>query len=233
MSLKEARTALHRQAHPEKGAFLQRFFKTGPGQYAEGDVFIGVTVPQTRAVAKRFRHLSFDDLSDLLQSPIHEERLLALIILVDQFERAQESKRKAFYDFYFKHVNGINNWDLVDTSAPRLVGGYLLERNRAVLHKLARSKNLWERRIAIVTTMTFIRRKDFADCLKICQTLMQDEHDLIHKACGWMLREVGKADVKTLEKFLARYHRKLPRTALRYAIERFPPARRKAYLAGL
>lgn len=232
MSLKEARVALQRHARPDKVEILQRFFKTGPGEYAEGDVFIGVTVPQTRAVAKRFRHLDFEALSELLNSPRHEERLLALVILVDQFERAEATKQKRFFDFYFQHIKGINHWDLVDASAPRLVGGYLLERNRAVLHKLARSRNLWERRIAIVATMTFIRRRDFTDCLKICETLMQDDHDLIHKACGWMLREVGKADVKTLERFLARYQRKLPRTALRYAIERFPPARRQAYLAG-
>ncbi len=233
MSLKEARTALHRHAHPERGAFLRSFFKTGPGQYAEGDVFIGVTVPLTRDVAKRFRHLGFADLSALLQSKIHEERFLALVLLVSQFERAEESKRKPFFDFYLKHVKRINNWDLVDVSAPRLVGAYLENRERNVLHRLAKSKNLWERRIAIVSTFYFIRRDDFTDCLKICKTLIHDEHDLIHKACGWMLREVGKSDVKTLETFLARYHRKLPRTTLRYAIERFPPARRKAYLTGL
>lgn len=233
MSAKEARRALHQSARPEKKELLQSFFKTGPGQYAEGDVFIGVAVPQTRAVAKRFRHLDFDALSDLLHSPIHEERLLALVILIEQFERAEPTRRKKYFDFYFVHVGRINNWDLVDVSAPRLVGEYLWERPRRFLHKLSRSRNLWERRIAIVATMTFIRRRDFADCLKICETLMEDEHDLIHKACGWMLREVGKADVKTLEKFLARHHRKMPRTALRYAIERFPTARRKAYLSGL
>lgn len=233
MQLKQARAAIQRLANPEKAKILQGFFKTGPGQYAEGDVFLGLTVPQTRSIAKDCCGLSLDDLAVLLESKYHEERLLALHVLVHQFERADDAGQKAIYDFYLEHRAGINNWDLVDTSAPRIVGGYLLTRPRAMLHKLAKSKNLWDRRIAIVATWWLIRARDFDDCLKLCETLINDQHDLIHKACGWMLREVGKKDVATLKRFLTIYKDQLPRTALRYAIERFTPEERRAYLSRL
>jgi 3-methyladenine DNA glycosylase AlkD len=229
-NLKQARAAIQRLSNPARAKFLQGFFKTGPGEYAHGDVFLGLTVPQTRVIAKDCRGLSFDDLAVLLASKFHEERLLALIVLTQQFERADEAGQKAIYDFYLEQRAGINNWDLVDTSAPRIVGGYLLDRPRAMLHKLAKSKNLWDRRIAIVATWWLIRAGDFDDCLKLCETLINDKHDLIHKACGWMLREVGKKDVATLKRFLTIYKDKLPRTALRYAIERFTPEERRAYL---
>ena len=228
--LREARAAIKRLANPARAKLLQGFFKTGPGEYAEGDVFLGLTVPQTRTIAKDCRELSLEDLAVLLESKYHEERLLALIVLVNQFERADDAGQKAIYDFYLEHRARINNWDLVDVSAPRIVGGYLLTRPRTMLHKLAKSKSLWDRRIAIVATWWLIRGGDFEDCLRLCETLINDKHDLIHKACGWMLREVGKKDVTTLKRFLAIYKDKLPRTALRYAIERFEPGERRAYL---
>lgn len=228
--LKDARAAIKQLADPARAKLLQGFFKTGPGEYAEGDLFLGLTVPQTRAIAKDCRELSLDDLVVLLGSKYHEERLLALHVLVHQFERADDAGQKAIYDFYLEQRAEINNWDLVDTSAPRIVGGYLLTRPRTMLHKLAKSKNLWDRRIAIVATWWLIRARDFDDCLKLCETLINDQHDLIHKACGWMLREVGKKDVATLKRFLMIYKDKLPRTALRYAIERFSPEERKRYL---
>ncbi|MGC4006284.1 MAG: DNA alkylation repair protein [Pirellulales bacterium] len=232
-ALKDVRTALRKVATAERAAGCANFFKCGPGQYGEGDVFLGVTVPQTRAIAKTCKDLTFDELAELLASKFHEERSLALIVLVERFTRSRdEAMRRAIYEFYFANVAGINNWDLVDVSAPYIVGGYLESRSRAPLHKLAKSKNLWERRIAIVATWWLIRRDDYDDCLTLCETLIADKHDLIHKACGWMLREVGKRDTATLERFLAIHHRRLPRTALRYAIERFPPERRKAYLTG-
>ncbi len=230
-NLKQARAAIQRLANPAKAKFQQGFFKTRAGEYAEGDIFLGLTVPQTRAIAKDCRGLSLDDLAVLLSSKFHEERLLALHVLVHQFERADDAAQKAIYDFYLEHRAGINNWDLVDTSAPRIVGGYLLKGPRTILHKLAKSKSLWDRRIAIVATWWLIRARDYDDCLQLCETLINDKHDLIHKACGWMLREVGKKDVATLKRFLAIYKDKLPRTALRYAIERFEPEERKAYLS--
>lgn len=230
-NLKQARAAIKRLANPARAKLLQGFFKTGPGEYAEGDVFLGLTVPQVRVLAKDYRELTLDDLAVLLESKFHDERLLSLIVLVNQFERADDDGQKAIYDFYLENRAGINNWDLVDTSAPRIVGGYLENRPRAMLHKLAKSKSLWDRRIAIVATWWLIRARDFDDCLQLCETLINDQHDLIHKACGWMLREVGKKDIATLKRFLALYKDKLPRTALRYAIERFSPEERKAYLS--
>jgi 3-methyladenine DNA glycosylase AlkD len=232
-NLKQARAEIKRGADPARAKIMQNFFKTGPGEYAEGDVFLGLTVPQTRSVAKECRGLSLDDLAVLLESKFHEERLLALIVLTQQFERADEAGQKAIYEFYLDHRARINNWDLVDVSAPRIVGGYLLTRPRTMLHKLAKSKSLWDRRIAIVATWWLIRARDFDDCLQLCETLIHDKHDLIHKATGWMLREVGKKDVATLKRFLAIYKDKLPRTALRYAIEKFSLDERKMYLSKI
>ena len=228
----EVQRALRRHASPEKAALLQRFFRTGPGEYGEGDRFIGVMVPAVRQVARAARELALPQVAALLESPIHEERLLALLVVVGQFERAGAPERQALYDFYLSHTARINNWDLVDVTAPKVVGEHLLGRSRAPLRRLARSANLWERRIAIVSTGAFIRRHQFEDTLRIAAMLLRDKHDLIHKAVGWMLREVGKRDMACLEGFLRRHCRAMPRTMLRYAIERFPEARRRAYLAG-
>ncbi len=230
MSYTAAKKALHRLANPAKAGIMQSFFKTGPGQYGEGDVFIAVTVPQTRTVAKVFKDLPFADLSKLLKSKIHEERLLALIILTERSKKAPPAERKTLHDFYLAHADRVNNWDLVDTSARELVGRYLEDRPRTLLYRLAKSTSLWDRRIAIIATFHFIRQDDFADTLKLVELFLTDPEDLMAKACGWMLREVGKRDEAVLRKFLDRHHPKMPRVMLRYAIERLPAATRSAYL---
>lgn len=219
-------------AAPETAALLQRFFKTGPGQYGEGDVFLGIKVPPLRALAKRHRDAGLDTISELLDSRYHEERLLALLLLMQFYQDNDESKQAAAYELYLSKTHRINNWDLVDVSAPHIVGRHLQERPRRILHKLARSASLWEKRIAIISTLHFIRRGDFNDTLCIAEMLLQDEHDLMHKAVGWMLREVGKRDLAAEEKFLQQHYRNMPRTTLRYAIERFPEPKRKNYLSG-
>lgn len=209
---------------------LQRFFKTGPGEYGEGDIFVGIKVPPCRELAKKYKDLSFNDLQKLIRSPIHEERAIALMILVLQFKKADEALQTKIYKFYFKNVKGINNWDLVDASAPYIVGPYLFDRDRKILYKFARSKKLWEKRIAMLSTYYFIRQKDFADALKIAEILLHDKHDLMHKAVGWMLREIGNRDITTEKKFLNKHAATMPRTALRYAIEKFPETERQKYL---
>ncbi|MHB8846746.1 MAG: DNA alkylation repair protein [Nitrospirota bacterium] len=220
-------------ASKEKAALLMGFFKTGPGQYGEGDKFLGVMVPQTRIVVKEFRDAPLPEIAKLLRSPWHEDRLCALLLLVHQFERGSEALRKTIYTLYLKNTRFINNWDLVDLSAPRIVGIYLEDRSRKPLYRLVRSRSLWGRRIAILGTFPYIRKGDFVDALALAEKLIDDDHDLMHKAVGWMLREVGKKDVKVLEGFLKKHHQRMPRTALRYAIERFPEAKRKRYLSGI
>jgi 3-methyladenine DNA glycosylase AlkD len=217
-------------ASKEKAALLQRFFKTGPGQYGEGDKFLGVMVPSIRQVVKECRDSPLAEVVKLMRSPWHEERVCALLILVDKFEQSDEALRKKIYSLYLENTRYINNWDLVDLSAPKIVGPYLDGGSRALLYRLVRSKSLWERRIAILATFPYIRKGDFADALSISEKLLADDVDLMHKAVGWMLREVGKKDVTVLEGFLKKHHRNMPRTALRYAIERFPEAKRKKYL---
>lgn len=217
---------------PEIAAHSQRFFKTGPGEYGEGDVFRGIRVPVLRRVAKKHRTLPLAETRVLLESPFHEDRLLALIILTLAFSRAEAGERKAIYDLYLGHTKWINNWDLVDASAHKIVGPFLMDRSRKPLYRLARSESLWERRIAIISTFAFIDRDEFDDALAIAELLLEDEEDLIHKAVGWVLREVGKRDGQAQEGFLLEHYRTMPRTMLRYAIERFPEARRKAYLEG-
>lgn len=219
-------------ASPETAAILQRFFKTGPGQYGEGDVFLGIKVPPMRALAKQHRDAGLDTVAALLDSRYHEERFFALLLLMQFYSRATDMERGAACDLYLGSTRRINNWDLVDVSAPHIVGRHLQERSRKVLHKLARSSSLWERRIAIISTLHFIRLHDFDDALRIAATLLQDEHDLMHKAVGWMLREVGKRDPAAEENFLKLHYRSMPRTMLRYAIERFPESKRKNYLLG-
>jgi 3-methyladenine DNA glycosylase AlkD len=232
------RDVLKEYANPEKAEILQRFFKTGPGQYGEGDIFLGVVVPQQRAIVKKFwKDASLKDIGELLSSKIHEERDVGVLMLVEKFKRGEgEEGKKEIFDFYLRNTAGINNWDLVDLSAPHVVGGYLIDKKieRKVLYKLVKSKNLWERRIAILATFAFIRAGDFGDTLKIAELLLRDSHDLIHKAVGWMLREIGKRNQKVLEKFLQEGGRYMvmPRTMLRYAIERFEEGKRKSYLKG-
>ena len=229
MSIKELRQELHAAAKPGKKEVLQKFFKTGPGEYAEGDVFLGVMVPDTRRIARKFIGISEKDVSILLKSRIHEERLAALLILVERFGKASHEERQKIIDLYLMNVKYVNNWDLVDLTAPKLLGEFLLDKDRDVLDSLANSRNIWERRIAMVATYAFIRKGEYADTLRLAATLLEDKHDLIHKAMGWMLREVGKKDQKILERFLNKYAAQMPRTALRYAIERFPEERKDNY----
>lgn len=226
---------LRAHASPARARNLERFFKTGPGEYGEGDVFLGLTVPQIRSIARSFGSLSLSNIGVLLESEAHEERLCALLMLVHAFERGDAKTRRSIYRFYIDHAAHINNWDLVDLSAPNIVGAYLLttKDSGAVLVRLAKSKNLWRRRIAILATFAFIRAGRHVPTFNIARMLLADSHDLIHKAVGWMLREVGKRigqDVE--EEFLKKYYARMPRTMLRYAIERFPKRQRIAYLAG-
>ena len=219
-------------ASAETAANLQRFFKTGPGQYGEGDVFLGIKVPQLRALARQHRDADLRTVSTLLDSRYHEERFFALVLLMQFYQNGIEHDRAAAYELYLNSTRHINNWDLVDVSAPRIVGCHLQDRPRNILYQLARSSLLWERRIAIIATAWFIRLDDFDDTLRIAETLLQDTHDLMHKAVGWMLREVGKRNLAAEEDFLLRHYRGMPRTMLRYAIERFPENRRRRYLNG-
>jgi len=225
------RRALRKKASPKKAAVYRSFFKTGPGEYGEGDVFIGITVPELRNIAKEFGVLTLPDLKKLLRSKIHEERLVALFILVAAFEKSKdEAGRRAIFDFYLDNLAGVNNWDLVDSSAAQIAGAWLHGRTDRTLEKLSLSKNLWERRVAIVATFAFIRRNSFDHTFRFSERFFSDPHDLIHKASGWMLREVGKRDTAGLRRFLDRHHPRMPRTMLRYAIEKFTPSDRLRYL---
>lgn len=222
---------LKKLANPTRALSSAWFFKTEKGQYGYGDKFLGITVPEQRKVAHKFWQASFTDILQLLKSPYHEHRFVALEILVAKFERGGNAEKKVVYNFYLKHTKFVNNWDLVDTSASYIIGAYVLNLPRLILYKLAHSKNMWERRIAIVATHKFIQNLDFTETLQISQLLLTDTHDLIHKAVGWMLREVGKRDRAVLEHFLDKNYKKMPRTTLRYAIERFPESLRKQYMA--
>ncbi len=215
----------------EKAALFPRFFKAGKGEYAEGDRFIGVTVPHVRAVAKEYRELPLPQVRELLSSPIHEHRLTALVILVLKFRRAETAERDKLVRFYLKHLKHVNNWDLVDASAPYILGQWLLGKDTSVLDELAASDNLWERRVAILATFPFIKLGEFSDTLRIAERLVDDPHDLIHKAVGWMLREVGKRSPSVEERFLRKHHKTMPRTMLRYALEKFDDQKRRRYMA--
>jgi 3-methyladenine DNA glycosylase AlkD len=219
-------------ASPETACILQRFFKTGAGQYGEGDVFLGIKVPPLRALAKQHRDTGLKTIANLLHSRYHEERLFALLLLMQFYLQASDKDKAAAYDLYLDNTGRINNWDLVDISAPHIVGRHLQERSRKILYRLARSSSLWERRIAIISTFHFIRMNDFGDTLRIAAILLRDDHDLMHKAVGWMLRETGKRDLSAEEEFLKQHYQNMPRTMLRYAIERFPEPIRKNYLNG-
>ena len=226
------RKELRALASPETAVNLQRFFKTGPGQYGAGDVFLGIKVPPMRALARRHPDTDLETIATLLDSRYHEERFLALLLLMQRYQRGTQRDQIAVYDLYLGNTHRINNWDLVDISAPHIVGRHLQDRSRKVLYTLARSTSLWERRIAIISTLHFIRQEGFTDTLKIAKILLQDEHDLIHKAVGWMLREVGKRNLANEKVFLLQHYRNMPRTMLRYAIEHFPESKRKRYLSG-
>ena len=226
------RAELQHLADPVRANHSLRFFKTGPGQYGEGDRFLGLTVPQMRKLVRKYRALDDGDALELLASPWHEERLVALLLLVDGYKRGDEERRRRIHRAYLANARWINNWDLVDASAEHVVGPHLDANEIALLERLARSKNIWERRIAIVSTFHFIKRSEFRPTLRIAAMLLGDSHDLIHKAVGWMLREVGKRDRQTLDAFLEKHYRKMPRTMLRYAIERHQKRTRKRYLAG-
>lgn len=205
----------------EQAKVLSRFFKTGKGQYGEGDIFWGIKVPVTRDIVKKFKETSLEDVQILLDSKVHEHRLAGLLILVEKFKKREN--KKEIYNFYLKNTKNINNWDLVDLTAPNIIGSFLLEnkKERKILYSLVKSKNLWERRIAILSTFTLLRNKEYEDVLKISEILLKDEHDLIHKAVGWMLRELGKRDKDVEIEFLEKYRKVMPRTMLRYSLEKF------------
>jgi 3-methyladenine DNA glycosylase AlkD len=230
MSAKDVRWDLQNLADPKKAVILQRFFKTGPGEYGEGDVFLGIMVPQSRQVAKKYIGLPLQQVNALLGSNIHEERLVALLILVYKYAHASVKEKSDIARFYLDNLKQINNWDLVDLSAPIILGSFLMENDRSVLYRLAKSDNIWERRVAILATMQFIKNGEFSDTLKLARILLRDDHDLIHKAVGWMLREVGKRDLALEEAFLDKHYRVMPRTALRYAIERLPERKKRRYM---
>ena len=231
MTATAVRAALRAQSHPTRIAGALRFFKCGPGEYGEGDAFIGVTVPAQRVIARRFRDLPLTESERLLTSPIHEERLTALFILVDQFTRGDERTRGRIFRLYLRRLRFINNWDLVDSSAAPIVGGWLEDKPRGLLDRLARSKHLWSRRVAIIATFHFIHRGDHRDAIRVATILVNDTHDLIHKAVGWMLREVDKrASHAALTTFLRRHAATMPRTMLRYAIERLPATERRIWM---
>ena len=219
--------------NPEKAEVLSSFFQTKKGEYAAGDVFLGVTVPQNRKVAAPYTHLPLLEVEKLLQSKYHESRFVALVILVDKFERGNKATKEAVYNFYLNHTQRINNWDLVDVSSYKIVGSWLLDKDRAILYDLAKSTWLWDQRIAIVSTMAFIRNHEFEDTLRLSEYFLTHTHHLIHKACGWMLREVGKRNKATLTQFLNNYAPQMPRMMLRYSIEKLSKEERKTYLRAL
>ena len=232
MTVHEIRTKLRKLGNKQRARVSQGFFKTGPGEYGEGDVFFGIKVPELRKLAKEYQDIATKEIKQLLKSSIHEERLLALLILVLTYSKGDETAKKRIYELYLKNTKFINNWDLVDGSAEYIVGDFLMDKSKKLLYNLAKSSELWERRIAIMSTFHFIKRNEFSETLKISKMLLSDEEDLIHKAVGWMLREVGKRDLQTEEKFLREHYKKMPRTMLRYAIERFPESKRRRYLKG-
>jgi 3-methyladenine DNA glycosylase AlkD len=222
---------LQKSANKEKATLLARYFKTGKGEYGEGDTFIGLSVPLVRAIVKKYRGLPLRDVERLLHSTIHEYRLTALIILIEKFKRAEN--KKEIVDVYLKNTKYINNWDLVDLSSHEILGTFLLNKPRKILYTLAKSKNIWERRIAVISTFAFLRQHDTSDSMALADMLLHDSHDLMHKAVGWMLREVAKQDEKIVVDYLSTRYKTMPRTMLRYAIEKFPAGTRKKYLAGI
>ncbi len=230
MTAEVVKRELDAHENPTDAAFLQRFFKTGPGQYGEGDIFIGLRVPLVRQIAKKYQQLPQNEIEKLLESPIHEHRLAALIIMTNRAKRAEPLEQKQLYDLYLRRTDRINNWDLVDVSSKDVVGGYLVDKPRRPLYKLAQSKDLWERRIAIISTAKFIGLGQLDDTFAIAEHLLDDQHDLMHKAVGWMLREAGKKDEVRLKEFLDKHAAMMPRTMLRYSLERLHPKDRAHYM---
>ena len=228
--MKNIHEEFKKMSDQEHAIQLQKYFKTGKGEYGEGDQFLGLRVPTVRKIAKKFNTLSIDEAEKFLQSPYHEERLFALFILIDLFKKGNEEDKKKIHELYLKNTKFINNWDLVDMSAGPIIGAYLFNRDKEPIYTLVQSKNLWERRIAIMATFYFIAQNEFTDTLKIAEMLLTDKEDLIHKAVGWMLREIGKRNLELEESFLKKHFKNMPRTMLRYAIEKFPEEKRKSYL---
>jgi len=232
MIVQNIQRKLQEMGSREKATVLQRFFKTGPGEYGEGDVFVGVKVPELRKLAKEYQEITVKEVKQLLRSAIHEERLLALFMLVRKYSKGNETEKKRIYELYLKNTQFINNWDLVDSSAHHIIGAFLVDKSKEPLYSLAKSMNLWERRISIISTFYFIKHGKYAETLKISEILLTDKQDLIHKAVGWMLREIGKRHMPTEEKFLRKHYKRMPRTMLRYAIEKFAEDKRQGYLKG-
>ncbi|MBT3981523.1 MAG: DNA alkylation repair protein [Bacteriovoracaceae bacterium] len=232
LSAAQVKSSLKKLEDKDKALFLSRYFKTAPGEYGHGDKFLGIKVPESRKIARSSRNLSLPEIQKLLDSKYHEQRLVGLFILVLKFDQASDKEQKSIYHFYVKNLNNVNNWDLVDSSAPQIVGRFLLNKDKAILYKWASSKNLWKRRVSILSTLHFIREKKYRDALNIGEVLLDDSEDLIHKGVGWMLREIGNRDIKKEEMFLKKHYQKMPRTMLRYAIEKFPEKKRKDYLLG-
>ncbi len=230
MSIKDIEIELDRNSNKEQAKLLQRFFKTGPGEYGEGDIFIGIKVPVLRSIAKKNQDVTYKEIKQLLKSKIHEKRLVSLMILIFKYQKADENEKLKIFNIYMDNTNKINNWDLIDLTAPRIIGDYLLDKDKSLLINLAKSKSLWERRIAVLSTFQFIKYNQYDFSLEISKILLNDPHDLIHKAVGWMLREIGKRNLSVEEKFLKAHYSKMPRTMLRYAIEKFPEKKRKGYL---
>ena len=216
--------------NPKKAKLLQKFFKTAPGEYGHGDIFLGIMVPIQRKICQNYTNINLSDIQKLLNSKVHEHRFCALVLLVKKYQRSGEKEKKEIFNFYIKNSKKINNWDLVDTSTPQIIGDFLITRDRKILYKLAKSKNIWQRRIAVLATVAFIRKNDFKEILKISKILLQDKHDLIHKAAGWMLREVGKRNKTVLINFLEKHSAKMPRVMLRYAIEKFKNSQKLYFL---
>lgn len=232
MNARVIQKRLKKLQNRHKADVLKRFFKTGPGEYGEGDIFLGIQVPVLRKIAKEYEDLPLKEVQELLASPVHEERLLSLLLLVRAYTKGNNTMKRRIYLLYLNNSQHINSWDLVDISAEHIVGAYLRDKSRNTLYRLAKSHLIWNRRIAMIATFYFIKQNEDKETLKIARLLLSDEEDLIHKAVGWMLREVGKRDQRTEEDFLAQHYKNMPRTMLRYAIERFPEPLRMKYLRG-
>jgi len=232
MDVRTIKSKLRELANKKNAEVAQRFFKTGPGEYGEGDKFLGIRVPVLRKLAKEYQTITVEEAERLLKSPIHEERLLSLFILIHIYSKGEEAVKKGIYKLYLNNTKFVNNWDLVDVSAEHIVGNFLLNKGKNPIYRLAKSEDLWERRISIMSTFYFIKHGQYSETMKISKVLLHDNEDLIHKVIGWMLREVGKRNLPLEEEFLKKYYKEMPRTMLRYAIERFPEPRRLRYLKG-
>jgi len=232
MNVRTIKSKLREFANKKNAEVAQRFFKTGPGEYGEGDKFLGIRVPVLRKLAKEYQTITVEEAGRLLKSPIHEERLLSLFILIHIYSKGEEAVKKGIYKLYLNNTKFVNNWDLVDASAEHIVGNFLLNKGKNPIYRLAKSEDLWERRISIMSTFYFIKHGQYSETMKISKVLLHDNEDLIHKAVGWMLREVGKRNLPLEEEFLKKYYKEMPRTMLRYAIERFPEPKRLRYLKG-